>query len=83
MKSDGKYWFGRKRFGWGFGPRSWQGWLALLIYVVLMIALPTVISPTSHHMTYGVCAVGLSVAFFAVFLWKLDTSKSNESSAAG
>ena len=26
-------WFGPKRFGFGIGPASWQGWLVMLVFV--------------------------------------------------
>jgi hypothetical protein len=32
-------WFGRKRYGYGWGPRTWQGWLitgALLVFAIFM-----------------------------------------------
>ncbi len=31
-----KYWFKPKRFGWGFCPISWQGWLATLFLLNLI-----------------------------------------------
>ncbi len=30
---ENKLWFKAKRYGWGWTPISWQGWLLLLIYV--------------------------------------------------
>ncbi|WP_114238248.1 hypothetical protein [Dyella sp. C9] len=76
MKAGGKYWFGRKRLGWGFGPRSWQGWLTTLAYGVLMVFLPRLVAPAGDHGVRVAVIIGLTVAFFAVFLWKLDTSSS-------
>ena len=32
-------WFGRKRFGWGLRPISWQGWLLTIVYVAILFAL--------------------------------------------
>jgi len=29
-----KLWFRAKRFGWGWQPISWQGWIITLIYVL-------------------------------------------------
>ncbi len=43
MKTDFKalraqgYWFAAKRFGWGWTPIAWQGWLAILIYICLLL----------------------------------------------
>lgn len=31
------YWFAAKRFGWGWVPITWQGWLGTLIYLFLVI----------------------------------------------
>lgn len=30
-----KLWFRAKRFGWGWYPATWQGWLVTAIYIVL------------------------------------------------
>jgi hypothetical protein len=32
-----EYWFKSKRFGWGFVPISWEGWLMVFILVGLMM----------------------------------------------
>lgn len=34
-----KLWFKRKLYGWGWTPVTWQGWLVVLVYIVLIIAL--------------------------------------------
>ena len=31
------YWFKAKKYGLGWKPASWQGWLVLAIFVVLMM----------------------------------------------
>ena len=33
-----KYWFKRKRYGWGWVPSTWQGWLLIAIYVIVVVA---------------------------------------------
>ena len=30
-------WFGPKTIGYGFGPRSWQGWLATVVTLAVVI----------------------------------------------
>ncbi len=30
------YWFKRKLYGWGWTPAKWQGWVTLLVFVVLL-----------------------------------------------
>lgn len=31
------YWFKRKRYGWGWVPANWKGWLILAMYVGLVL----------------------------------------------
>lgn len=71
MKYGKTYWFGRKRFGFGFGPRTWQGWAAIAVYVALMISLPHMIAQHTHRMAGS---LGLTAAFAVIFFLKLDTS---------
>jgi hypothetical protein len=35
MKS--KYWFANKKYGWGWTPITWQGWLITLLWSVVFI----------------------------------------------
>jgi hypothetical protein len=30
-------WFKAKRYGWGWVPSSWQGWLATLVYIAIIV----------------------------------------------
>jgi hypothetical protein len=41
-RADGKRpWFGPNRIGWGYSPKTWQGWAILLVppLVVILIVL--------------------------------------------
>jgi uncharacterized membrane protein YhaH (DUF805 family) len=29
------YWFKRKLYGWGWVPATWQGWLVILVWLLL------------------------------------------------
>jgi hypothetical protein len=33
------YWFKNKIYGWGWTPVTWQGWLVVLLYIMLIFAL--------------------------------------------
>lgn len=33
-----KLWFRRRRYGWGWIPTTWQGYLILALYLILMVA---------------------------------------------
>ena len=43
-----KFWFKRKRYGWGWYPISWEGWFILAIYVVLMVKQFIDVDKMSH-----------------------------------
>jgi len=32
------YWFKRKLYGWGWTPAKWQGWLVLVIGILIALA---------------------------------------------
>lgn len=32
-----KLWFRAKTYGWGWTPASWQGWLLIILYVLITI----------------------------------------------
>jgi hypothetical protein len=56
---DKRPWFGRKQFGWGYGPRTWQGYLVsaiLVLYVILMSTL------TKGHMPGMLFAIVPAIA---------------------
>jgi hypothetical protein len=49
-------WFGPKRFGNGYGPQTWQGWLLLAVLVALAITTAS-IAPRSALFYVAVAAV--------------------------
>ena len=36
MKTQ-RYWFVAKKYGWGWRPSTWQGWIALFVFMSLII----------------------------------------------
>jgi hypothetical protein len=68
-----KGWFGPKRFGWGVSPRSWEGWLAMLAWVIGLVALLRQAGPAldgaaglSADAWRGVLVVGWTGALLAL-----------------
>jgi hypothetical protein len=55
-------WFGPKRIGFGYGPRTWQGYLVTAVMAVLLVIVGTV---TRGHSPWFAATI---VAFFAVHL---------------
>ncbi len=42
-----KLWFKRKTYGWGWTPSSWQGWLAVAIYLFILLMFVTLLDPNT------------------------------------
>jgi hypothetical protein len=43
------YWFPAKRYGWGWGPpATWQGWVVLGAFCVLLLVGAFVLLPSCH-----------------------------------
>lgn len=59
-----KIWFKSKRYGWGWAPASWQGWLVLAIWLTIVIAF--VINIDSQSGSIG--ATLLSIVPFVVVM---------------
>jgi hypothetical protein len=67
MQTEPKYWFRAKRYGWGWGlPSSWQGWLVLGAFVVLLVAGSMILPPRTHFAPYLAYVVVLCVALAGV-----------------
>ena len=37
MANKQSYWFKRRRYGWGWIPVTWQGWLVLGVYLAIAV----------------------------------------------
>ena len=31
------YWFKAKLYGWGFVPATWQGWIVIVVFVIVLL----------------------------------------------
>jgi len=62
-------WFGRKKFGVGWGPATWQGWLTVAVYglVVFLIGhfFPLRTIGGLYYAAVGVATVALLVVAVA------------------
>ncbi len=43
-----KLWFKRKSYGWGWQPSSWEGWVVLLVYLLITIVVFRSTDLTQH-----------------------------------
>ena len=54
-------WFGPKRYGWGWSPRSWQGWVVTIAFGVMGQILPNVLPRRAALATLGLVAAFVAV----------------------
>lgn len=45
QKQPNKYWFKRKRWGWGWTPVTWQGWLTVAALVAIAVVTAITVLP--------------------------------------
>lgn len=46
-----RLWFRAKRYGWGWEPATWQGWVAMFTWTALVVGNFAVIDSRSHSAT--------------------------------
>jgi hypothetical protein len=64
-----EYWFPAKRYGWGWGmPSTWQGWVTLTIYMILIAACAFLLPP-AEKMALFWCLTGLFTLLLIVVCW--------------
>lgn len=61
------YWFPAKRYGWGWGlPLTWQGWIVLTIYFVLIAVGIVFIHPRETPGAFVAWVVVLTLVLIAI-----------------
>ena len=48
-QAESKYWFKRRRYGYGYTPVAWQGWLSVAGAVGVMISSAFIILPSDSQ----------------------------------
>lgn len=73
------YWFKRKLYGWGWTPVTWQGWLLIIVYILLIVVFSMTIDNTSPRQevvfTFILPVVLLTVALIRVCYRKGEKPK--------
>lgn len=71
MKDQSAFWFGVKRYGYGWGlPVKWQGWAVLVAYLVLLYAGSYYFKPRGDALSLFVYFVVLSAVLIAIIVAK-------------
>jgi CDP-diglyceride synthetase len=73
MLQRNKYWFGPKRFGIGISPKTWEGWVCVIVYCLAMLLFRRLAHPTPGALA-GVGIV-LTILLFAVMFAKYGSQK--------
>jgi hypothetical protein len=74
MDEPRRYWFKRKRYGWGWGlPVAWQGWVVLALFVAA-ISAASHLAPR-HPVLFALAITASAAALLAVCLWKGEPPK--------
>ena len=64
---NSKYWFPAKRYGWGWGlPISWQGWVVLMMFLVLILIGILVFKPHQHTSTFLIYTAVITIGFVII-----------------
>jgi uncharacterized membrane protein YhaH (DUF805 family) len=67
--SEKKIWFPAKKYGWGWGPPcAWQGWVAIVVFVVLLGAAGVLLLPGKHFSLWIAAIIGLVAALIITCL---------------
>lgn len=67
MPRERNYWFPAKRYGWGWGPPvTWQGWVALLLYVAMTVTGAVTFPPAAAPVSFALSLLVPTAAFVAI-----------------
>ena len=61
-------WFGRRRYGWGLKPVSWQGWVLTAAYVAGVFALAMTLATPQPWIFWTLLVIATVVYFLVAFL---------------
>jgi len=77
------YWFKRRRYGLGWYPVTYQGWLAIAVYVTVVLVLPFTVDSSQALPVVGFATlllVGLCYAKGPKPRWRWGKSSSDDPS---
>ncbi|MEI6042504.1 MAG: hypothetical protein WCQ00_02975 [bacterium] len=66
MKNN-KIWFVNKTYGYGWTPATWEGWLVLLLWLVIFIPLTLLIK---HNLILGLTGIFFDTGLLLYICYK-------------
>ena len=61
-----KKWFKAKRYGWGWRPCSWQGWIIMIAYTLVLLSSAVQLDAKSHSVSDTL--INFAIVFIPVTL---------------
>ncbi len=66
-----RYWFRAKKYGWGWWPSSWEGWIVSAVYIFLVFICSLINAPQSFSEKYLLLTIlpgvlALSIIFIII-----------------
>ena len=61
-------WFKRKLYGWGWTPATWQGWVTIFLYMLLLMGIFRQVDKHSHSDSDTVIGVSLPFIILSIIL---------------
>lgn len=61
-----KYWFKRRRYGFGWTPTSWQGWTTIVVFLMIVLGGTLVLQESPENTLTPEFGVYLLIVFLAI-----------------
>jgi hypothetical protein len=75
-----KSWFGPKKVGWGPAPKSWEGWLVILVWWVSLILILLYLHSINSLNIINIAIVIVFAAIILLSIAALTYGTNNENS---
>lgn len=70
MQSQKPVWFRAKKYGWGWTPITWQGWIIVILYLAILYGLFFIIDQDSHSVSDTLFSFVIPlIPLTTLFLW--------------
>jgi uncharacterized membrane protein len=62
------YWFKQRRFGMGATPNTWQGWVFMLVFLLILLACIALVEVAGQHHSPAGAFAGLALLVVAALV---------------
>ena len=72
MTQHNKLWFKRRRYGWGWTPVTWQGWTAVIVFLLGVVVAAAVLvedEPRNTLSRDGILFIVISISLALGLFW--------------